>query len=140
MPNRRDFNLLSFLWRWLFAAVLVFVSYNPSPYSWVRWAINHSDTALVYIAATGLILLIGWVMYLRATWNSLGPIGTLLSTAFFAVIIWLLIEWGLLSLSNSSTITWVAEFVLSGVLATGMSWSHVRRRISGQYDTDEIEN
>jgi hypothetical protein len=29
--------------------------------------------------------------------------------------------------------------VLAGVLAIGMSWSHVRRKLSGQYDTDEIE-
>lgn len=139
MPKQNEFNIISFLWRWLFASILVFLSYNPSPYSWAHWAYNYMDTALVYIVATGLILLIGWVMYLRATWNSLGPVGTLLSAAFFGVIIWLLIEWGLLSLDNTSTITWVTEFILTGVLATGMSWSHVRRRISGQYDTDEIE-
>lgn len=139
MANRRDFNFISFLWRWLFAALLVFLTYNPSNYSWLSWAINHHDSALVYIVATGLVLIIGWVMYVRATLNSLGPLGTILAAAFFAVIIWLLIEWGLLSLDNRSTLTWVIEFVLSGVLATGMSWSHVRRRISGQYDTDEIE-
>ncbi|MFT6372845.1 MAG: hypothetical protein ACJAZT_001599, partial [Gammaproteobacteria bacterium] len=26
-----------------------------------------------------------------------------------------------------------------GVLAVGMSWSHIRRKVSGQYDTDELE-
>ena len=29
--------------------------------------------------------------------------------------------------------------ILCGVLATGISWSHIRRRITGQVDTDEIE-
>jgi hypothetical protein len=84
-------------------------------------------------------LLIGWVMFLRATWNSLGPIGTLLAAAFFGVIIWLLIEWNFLSLDNATVFQWVILVILTGVLAVGMSWSHVRRRISGQYDTDEIE-
>ncbi len=36
-------------------------------------------------------------------------------------------------------VVWVVEFVLSGILAVGMSWSHIRRKVSGQYDTDELE-
>lgn len=139
MPTRNEFNFISFLWRWLFAAVLVFVTYNPSKYSWASWAFNSENTPLVYIVASGLVLVIGWVIYLRATWNSLGALGTILATGFFGVIIWLLIEWGLFSLNNTSVVTWVVEFILCGVLAIGMSWSHVRRRLSGQFDTDEIE-
>ena len=94
---------------------------------------------MVYKAAGGIVLLIGWVMYLRATWNSLGPIGTLLAAAVFGIVIWLLIEWGLFTLDDSVVIQWLVLIVVSGVLAVGMSWSHVRRRLSGQYDTDEIE-
>ena len=123
--------------RYLIAVILVFVTYNPSGYSWVHWL--NSDAAMVYKVATGIVLLIGWVMYLRATWNSLGAIGTLLAAAVFGVMIWLMMEWGLLALDNSSIMLWVGEFVLSGVLAVGMSWSHIRRKVSGQYDTDEIE-
>ena len=33
----------------------------------------------------------------------------------------------------------VLLLVLSWVLAVGMSWSHIRRKLTGQYDTDEIE-
>ena len=134
---RRDFNFVSFLLRFLFAALLVFLTYNPSGYSWVEWV--QTDIALVYKAATGIVLLIGWVMFLRATWNSLGPMGTILATAFFAIFIWLFIEWGFFALDDTTVIQWVALFVLTGVLAVGMSWSHVRRKLSGQYDTDEIE-
>ena len=94
---------------------------------------------MVYLAASGIVLLIGWVMFLRATWNSLGPMGTILAVAFFGIIIWLFIEWGFFSLEDSSVIQWVVEIIVAAVLAVGMSWSHVRRRISGQYDTDEIE-
>ena len=139
MAIKRDFNILSFLWRWLFAALLVFLSYNPSSYSWVHLAIKYYDSSMVYIAACGLLLLIGWVIYLRATWNSLGALGTVLAGAFFGVVIWMLVEWGIISLSNTSTLTWICEFVLSGILATGMSWSHIRRRISGQFDTDDVD-
>jgi len=137
MANRPNFTFASFLQRYLIALILVFVTYNPSEYSWVHWL--NSDTAMVYKVASGIVLLIGWIMFLRATWNSLGALGTLLAAAFFGVMIWLLIEWGLLALDNTSIIVWVVEFILSGVLAVGMSWSHIRRKVSGQYDTDEIE-
>ena len=138
MPASNDFNALSFFVRFLFAILLVFLTFNPSGYSWVHWLA--SDTAAVYKAVTGIILLIGWVIYLRATWYSLGPIGTIIAAAFFGVFIWLLVEWGLISLENSSVILWVVEFVLSGVLSVGMSWAHIRRRLSGQYTTDETED
>ena len=134
---RKDFTFTSFLWRYLFAFALVFLTYNPSGFSWVGWLL--SDIPLVYKAATGIVLLIGWVMFLRATWNSLGTLGTSLAAGFFAVIIWLCIEWGFFALDNTSVIQWVLLFVLTGVLAVGMSWSHVRRKLTGQYDTDEIE-
>ena len=137
MPIRSNFTFASFAMRYLISLALVFVTYNPSEYSWVHWL--NSDAAMVYKAASGIVLLIGWVMFLRATWNSLGAFGTLLAAAFFGVMIWLLIEWGLLTLGSTSVIVWVLEFVLSGVLAVGMSWSHIRRKMSGQYDTDEIE-
>ena len=137
MGKRNNFNFVSFLLRLAFALALVFLTYNPSGYSWVGWLM--SDTELVYKVAAGVVLLIGWVMFLRATWNSLGAIGTILATAFFAVIIWLLLHWGVVSLESGSMIQWLGLFALAGVLAIGMSWSHVRRRLSGQYDTDEID-
>ena len=134
---RTDFNFASFLLRLLFALMLVFLTYNPTEYSWVGWL--NSDVAMVYKAASGIVLLIGWVMYLRATWNSLGALGTILAAAFFGIIIWLFVEWGFFALDDTTVIQWVVLLVLSGVLAVGMSWSHVRRKLSGQYDTDEIE-
>ncbi len=85
---RNDFTLASFGLRFAFALVLVFLTYNPTGFSWVGW---------------------------------------------------LFIEWGLVALDDTATIQWVLLFVLTGVLAVGMSWSHIRRKLSGQYDTDEIE-
>ena len=137
MPNNTDFNFNSFLIRYLFAALLILATFNPSGFSWVHWL--SSDSSLVYKVALGVVLVIGWAIYLRATWYSLGPVGTVLAAAFFGVLIWLLIEWGLVSLENTSITIWLVEFVLCGILAIGMSWSHVRRRMSGQYTTTEDE-
>jgi hypothetical protein len=35
--------------------------------------------------------------------------------------------------------TWIALLCLSGLLAIGMSWSHVRRRLTGQIDVDAVD-
>ncbi len=134
---RNNFTFVSFLLRLLFALALVFLTYNPSGFSWVGWLL--SDAPLAYKSAAGVVLLIGWVIFLRATWNSLGATGTILTLAFFAVIIWLFIEWDFFALDDTTVIEWVVLSVMTGVLAVGMSWSHVRRKLSGQYDTDEIE-
>ncbi|MHC4222341.1 MAG: DUF6524 family protein, partial [Planctomycetota bacterium] len=104
MATRTNFTFASFALRYAIALFLVFVTYNPSEYSWVHWL--NSDVALVYKVASGIVLLIGWVMFLRATWNSLGAFGTLLASAFFGVMIWLLIEWGLLALDSTSVMLW----------------------------------
>ena len=79
--TRKDFNLASFGLRFAFALVLVMLTYNPSGFSWVGGLF--SETALVYKVASGVVLAIGWVMFLRATWNSLGSLGTMLAAAFF---------------------------------------------------------
>ena len=134
---RNNFTFVSFLLCLLFALALVFLTYNPSGFSWVGWLL--SDAPLVYKAAAGVVLLIGWVIFLRATWNSLGAAGTILSLAFFGIIIWLFVEWDFFALDDTTVIEWVVLSVMTGVLAVGMSWSHVRRKLSGQYDTDEIE-
>ncbi len=135
--SRRDFNFASFLYRLAFSLALVFLTYNPSGWSWVGYL--DADLATVYKVASGIVLLIGWIMFLRATWSSLGPLGTVLAAAFLGVLVWLLVEWGLFSLDSTTVIQWVVLVVTAWVLAVGMSWSHVRRRLSGQIDTDEIE-
>lgn len=136
MP-RGEFNFVSFLYRLVFSVALVLLTYNPSGWSWV--AFLSAEIATVYKVASGIVLLIGWIMFLRATWNSLGPLGTALAAAFLGVIIWLFVEWGLFSLDNTTVVQWLVLAVIAWVLAVGMSWSHVRRRLSGQIDTDEIE-
>lgn len=129
-----------FLLRWLFALALVLLSYNPTPYSFVGWVLNQGEGAMVYKVIAGIVLIIGWVIYIRATKNSLGPIGAGLAAALFGCIVWLFIEWGLFEATDLTIMTWLIEVILSLILALGMSWSHIRRRLSGQIDTDDVED
>lgn len=125
--------------RFLFALVLVLCTYNPSGYSYFHWVHNNLHSLTPYIALAGLALIIGWVIYLKATLNSLGLLGVLLTGAFFACLVWLFVYWKILDLHNTSAMAWVVEILLAILLALGMCWSHFSRRLSGQIDVDEID-
>lgn len=135
-----EFNVGSFFARWLFAALLVFGTYNPTDYSYLSWVLAEGTEFGPIVALVGVILLIAWIVFLRATFLSLGWLGICLGAALFACVLWLLVDVGLLSLESTSAITWLVLLVLSLILATGMSWSHIRRRLTGQFDVDDIED
>lgn len=125
--------------RFLFAVVLVFCTYNPEGYSFYHWVIKDFSQITPMKVLSGLVLLIGWIIYIRATLRSLGAVGLILASAFFGTLIWLVIDWGLIPTDNLKIMSYLILFVLCAVLAIGISWSHIRRRISGQVDVDEIE-
>jgi len=132
--------------RFVIALFLVSITYNPEGFSYFHWAIlpffktpftSLGDINPLKVLA-GILLLVGWIVYLQATQRSLGIKGVLLTLALFAVIIWVLIDWNLFSAQSARAIARIVIIVVALVLATGMSWSHITRRLSGQVDTDEI--
>lgn len=128
-----------FLFRFLFALLLVLLTYNPSGYSYSHWLQNSFSNFGPLVAIAGITLIIGWVVYIRATLRSLGLIGLILAALFFSTIVWLLIDWGWLGLNNVTVMSWVILILISAVLAVGISWSHIRRRLSGQVDSDDVD-
>jgi hypothetical protein len=54
--------------------------------------------ALLFLAGT--VLLIGWVVFLNATRRSLGLVGVVLAAALCGGVIWLFIEWDVVSAGN----------------------------------------
>jgi len=136
----RSLTLQGFLLRLLFALLLVMLTYNPSGYSYTHWLQNSFSNIEPLLVLAGLSLVIGWVVYVRATLRSLGLIGLLLALLFFGAIIWLLIDMGWLGMENINAMSWVILFLISAVLAVGMSWSHIRRKLSGQVDSDDVDD
>ena len=134
------FGFTGFALRLLFALLLVFASYNPSGYSFSNWLMNTLPSFTPQIALSGIALAIGWVIYLRATLLSLGKFGLILASLLFSTIIWLFVDIGWLSLDNVSVFTWIVLILVSILLALGMSWSHIRRRMTGQVDTDRLDD
>lgn len=128
------------LWRFLFALAVVMGSYNPSGYSYFHWGVLHLRPVEPVKLVVGILLLIGWVIFVRATLRSLGGFGLILVSALCAALLWQVIDWGLLPRDSISAVTYAVLVIISIILTVGLSWSHVRRRLSGQLDTDEAEH
>ncbi len=135
----KPITLQGFLLRFLFALLLVMLTYNPSGYSYSHWLQTSFSNFGPLLGIAGISLIIGWVIYIRATLRSLGLIGLILAALFFSAIMWLLIDWGWLGLNNVTAMSWVILVLISAVLAVGISWSHIRRKWSGQIDSDDID-
>lgn len=121
--------------------VLVLATYNPSGWSFVHWLRNgFADGALgPEHFVSGIVLIIGWIILLTATFRSIGMLGLILGTSLFGGLVWLLIDFGVLSIDSRSELTWVILIVASLVLAIGLSWSHVWRRLTGQFEVDDSD-
>jgi hypothetical protein len=135
----RSFGFIDFLWRWAAALVLVFASYNPSGRSYFHWAkaaLGGAGPEPVHYFV-GVVLVAGWTIFIIATERSLGALGSIIGAALIGTGIWLLVDIGLLRAESMSTITWLALFALATLLAIGLSWSHIWRRLSGQLEVDE---
>ena len=133
------FSFNNFLIRFLASLALIFATFNPSGYSWYHWFMGQEEKFTPVIVISGLLLVIGWVIYLKATFTSLGGLGSLLGAAFFGALLWALIFYDILSLENTTLLTWVVLAMLAAFLAIGISWSHIRRRMTGQIDVDEVD-
>jgi uncharacterized protein DUF6524 len=130
--------------RFLMALVLVYATYNPEGWSYFHWAERaflgtegSGSSALLFLAGT--VLLIGWVVFLNATRHSLGLVGVVLAAALCGGVIWLFIEWDVVSAGNVRALRHLALWVVSAILAVGMSWAHLRQRLTGQVSTDEVD-
>ena len=139
MTLQKSFGWDKFIVRFIFAIIVVFATYNPEGHSYFHWVYEDLPAFSVLKAFIGVVLLICWIILIRATLGSLGAIGIILAAAFFGLAIWLIIDVFGLSTDSFRVIAYIISIMLASVLSIGISWSHVRRRLSGQVDTDEVE-
>ena len=131
---------MSLLLRWVFAFLLLALTYNPTQWNYIRWAMNNYVEEQPLTVLLGLLLVIWYIIFLRATLRSIGGFGMFLVLAVVAALVWVHYDWGMLNLENPDMNTWIAILALSIVLGIGLSWSIVRRMLSGQVDMDNVDN
>lgn len=130
---------MGFILRWLAAFALLAATYNPTDYNYIKWVMTLGDGSISLMVLAGLLLLIGYIIYLRATLRSIGGFGMTLVLALVGALLWVLYDFGVLSLDNAGLNVWLGLLALSLVLGVGLSWSHVRRALSGQAEMDDVD-
>ena len=140
----KEFSFMSFVWRFAASLCLVLLTYNPTRFSywgWIRHAQGTEPSSLgPEHLVVGILVLIGWAILLSATQRSLGVIGLILVVAFLGGVVWMLSDFGLLNVTSMSSATWVGLVCVALLLAIGLSWSHVWRRLTGQFEVDDGDN
>jgi len=130
---------MGFFLRWLFAFILLAATFNLTQWNYVRWSLAHEAEQLPMTILLGLVLLVGYVIYLRATLRSIGAFGMALVLALVGASLWVLFDYGVLRLGNRDFNVWLGLIALSLVLGIGLSWSILRRKLSGQADVDDVD-
>jgi hypothetical protein len=128
-------------WRFLFAFALVCLTWNPTRYNYVSWAlVQWRENLAPLVALSGLVMLAGWIFFLRTTARSLGTLGVVLCVAISATVLWALFQYHVVNRQSTTLISWIVLVLFSAILAAGMSWAHLRNRWSGQATVDEVDN
>lgn len=126
--------------RFLFAFVLVVVTWNPTRFNYVEWARAQWDALAPLVLFVGLVLLMGWIFFVRTAAHSLGALGLILCLALAGTVLWTLFYFDLVSGESTTLLSWIVLALFSAILAAGMSWAHLRARWSGQATVDEVDN
>jgi len=128
---------MGFLIRWLVAFALLAATYNPTGLSFVQWALENWESQTSLVVLFGLLLLVAFIVFLTAVLRGIGALGVVLVLAVAGAIVWVAYDFELLDIQNPTAMTWVGLVALSLVLAVGMYWGILWRRISGQVEVDD---
>ncbi len=126
------FGLDSFFLRFIFAAVVVFATYNAEGFSYFHWILNNLGDLNLYMAGAAVALVLSWIMLIRASIASLTLIGFLAVVIAFSLLDWLIIQRLGLDASSRGAIIYIIELTIAVVLSIGVPWSQLKRKFLPQ--------
>ena len=112
--------------------LLLFTTWNPTGYSYVAWLGADDGGRLSVKIAVGVLLLALYAVYLRVAWVALGLSGVLTAATILYSGYLSLRHLGLLDSGAPLWSGYLSLILAALVMATGVCWSHFKRRISGQ--------
>lgn len=134
-----EFRFSGLLWRLVFSLALVLVTFNPTGLSYYHWLARELPSLGPATVIVGILLLGAWLFFVKSTLAAMNAVGVGLLVGLFAAIVWWMVSRGWLDLDSPSAVAWVVLCMLGLVLGIGMSWAHIRRRISGQTSVDRVD-
>ena len=146
MTNTKDLTWGGIALRFLAALLLVYLTFNPTGFSWFHWTVKPMlDTPIAALSTlnplkvlAGIFLAACWWFFLQASQRSLGVVGAFFILALAATFFWALSYWHIFTPGSSTAIAHLTLVTVALILGLGLSWSSVKRRITGQQDTDVV--
>ena len=132
----RRISWFGVLVRLVAALALVLLTYNPTGHSFYHWAMRDFANLTALKAFSGALLLVGWVICIRAALTSLGALGLVLSALVLGTMVWVLTDYGILNPDRPSLLSWISLIIIGIILGIGLSWSLLRTRVTGQVEVD----
>ena len=130
--------------RFLTALLLVYATFNPEGVSFFHWTMvplmqgEGIGSVGPLKLASGILLLIAWLVFLQATRRAPGLLGAVLLLAGAAAIVRLLIDSHLVPPGSARAAIHLTLVIVSIALAIAPSWSSVTRRGTGQPGINRI--
>ena len=122
--------------RLIAALAVVLLTYNPTGHSFYHWAMRDFANLTALKALAGALLLVGWVICIRAALTSLGAVGLVLGALVLGSLVWVLEDYGILDPDRPSLLSWISLIIIGIILGIGLSWSLLRTRVTGQVEVD----
>lgn len=134
-PFDHVITLSGFLVRWVGCVFIVFATFNPTGYSFYHWIAGGGDALVPLKVAVGLALATTYLVAVRIARVALGTSGFV--TGLIATT---LVSIGMLSLVSPGTrfaevVRYLHLVAVGSTLAVGISWSHIKHRVTGQWTT-----
>ena len=123
--------------RVMFAAFLVFGTYNPGGRSYFHW-MRESSAAVTWKLVASFLLVIAYGVTVPVVWRALGFGGIALTTLLATTAIWVLVEAGWINLAAPNAPIWIGLSVIAFVVGVGMTWMLIGRILDGQLRTRDI--
>ena len=132
----RPLTFRGFFVRWAIASTLLLATYNPTAWCYLEWAIEPNASRPSTKILVGIVLLVAFSFYWHSCKIALGKWGIRLVALVFVVGLWQLADLGWLDPASPLVLQWATLLLISTLMTLGMSWSHLQRRITGQFDVE----
>lgn len=130
-------SILGYSVRLLIAMFVIFGGFNPSGYSYYHWLQQEGGDWAVKLFV-GLTLIVILYLQVNAMWRSMRLVGTTMLTIVVLSGVWLASDLGIVDLHDRTQFILTMQIALTLLLGTGFCWSHIRYRLSGQMDSENI--
>ncbi len=117
--------------RLMFAALLVFGTYNPSGPSYEHWLATGTADVVWKIVAGG-VLAVAYGIVVPVSLRALGFGGVVLTAAAWGSLMWVLVGLGAIDLAAPHVATWLALALATVELGVGLTWMRLAAALDGQ--------